>query len=316
MKALPRAHLILSLLVLAAAGCLAPRTSHANVVCTITGGTYTPLNFGGADTASGTIGYTCTGYNSPGTYTICAGLGNASYPGSNTQPEMQGPTTIGFNLYTNATFTTLWTSSNPLQGTLTVPTGNGVKVSGTLSYYGLIAAGQGWPAGIYTASFYNTVLGGMSGGTCQESAGAISGLDGTLTVTDVVTATCSVTATNVDLGSVASGTTNVAGSGTITVECASGQKYYLGLAPSDGSTTGAGTMTGSAGNTSKIPYQLYQNAGHTTVWGNTATQNSQGNGEGGTGSGSTQPYTVYVLVPGTNYTADTYSDTVTVTVNY
>ena len=315
-SALPRVHLVLALLVLLAAGCLMPRVSHANVVCNITGGTFTTLNFNGSNTATGSVGYTCTGYNSPGTYTICAALGNASYPGSNTQPEMEGPANINFNLYTNAAFTTPWTATNPLQASVTVPAGNGVNVSGTMPYYGLIAAGQGLSAGTYTAGFYDTVLGSMSGGTCTATGGPLSGLDGTLSISDVVSAACSVTAANVALGSVASSATNVTGSGTITVQCNSGTKYYIGLAPSNGSTTGAGTMSGSAGNNSKIPYQLYQNSTDTTVWGNTATTTSAGNGEGGTGNGGTQSYTVYVKVPSANYPADTYGDTVTITVNF
>lgn len=313
---MPRAHLILALLALLALGSLSPRISQANVVCKITGGGYSTLNFNGSNTATGSVAFTCTSYNSPGTYTICAALGNASYPGSNTQPEMLGPPNINFNLYTNAAYTSVWTASNPLQTSITLPAGNGVIVSGNMPYYGLIAAGQGLPAGTYNAFFYNTALGAMSGGTCQTNAGVVSGLTGTLPVTDAVTAACSVTAANIGLGSVASSAINVTGSGILTIECNSGTKYYVGLAPSNGSTTGAGTMTGSAGNNSKVPYQLYQNSANTIVWGNTATSTSAGNGESGTGTGNTQGFTVYVLMPSANYPSDTYADTVTVTVNY
>lgn len=311
-----RAHLILALLALLALGCLSPRISHANVVCSLTGGSYSTLNFNGSNTATGSVAFTCVSFNSPGTYTICAGLGNASFPGTNTQPVMTGPANINFNLYTNPTYTSVWAASNPLQTSITLPAGNGVTVSGTMPYYGFIAAGQGLPAGTYNASFFNTVLGAMSGGTCQTSAGVVSGLDGTLPVTDSVTAACSVTATNIALGVVASTATNVPGSGAITIECSPSTKYFVGLAPSNGNANGAGTMTGSAGNGSTVPYQLYQDSAHSIIWGNTATSTSAGNGVGGHGNGKTQGYSVYVLMPSANYPADTYADTVTVTVNF
>jgi spore coat protein U-like protein len=317
-----RAHLILALLALLALGCLSPRTTHANVVCSITGGSYTTLNFNGTNTATGSVAFTCISYNSPGTYSICAGLGNPSFPGTNTQPVMTGPANTNFNLYTNPTYTSAWTASNPWQTSITLPAGNGVSVSGTMPYYGFIAAGQGLPGGTYSASFFNTVLGAMSGGTCQASAGVVSGLDSTLPVADSVTAGCSVTASNIGLGAVASTATNVSGSGTITIQCNPSTKYFVGLAPSNGNVNGAGTMTGSAGNGSSVPYQLYQDSAHSIIWGNTANSTSPGNGTGGNsgngghGNGNAQGYSVYVLVPSANYPPDNYMDTVTVTVNF
>jgi spore coat protein U-like protein len=307
---------MLALLALLALGCLSPRISHANVVCSITGGTYSTLAFNGSNAATGSVAFTCTSFNSPGTYSICAGLGTPSFPGTAAQPVMTGPANINFNLYTNPSYTAAWTASNPLQTSITLPAGNGVMVSGTMPYYGFIAAGQGFPAGLYTASFFNTVLGVMSGGTCQVSAGVVSGLDGTLPVTDNVTAACSVTATNVGLGVVASTATNVQGSGTITIECSPSTKYNIGLAPSNGNVNGAGAMTGSAGNSNTVPYQLYQDSAYSIIWGNTATSTSVGNGVAGHGNGHAQPYPVYVQMPSANFQADTYQDMVTITVNF
>jgi spore coat protein U-like protein len=315
-NSVPRTNLIVALLALLALGCLSPRTSHANVVCSLTGGSYSTLNFNGSNAATGSVAFTCISYNSPGTYTICAGLGNASFPGTNTQPVMTGTANINFNLYTNPTYTSVWTASNPLQTSITLPAGNGVSVSGTMPYYGFIAAGQALGAGTYNASFFNTLLGVMSGGTCQASAGVVSGLTGTLPVADTVTAACSVTATNIGLGAVASTAINVQGTGTITIQCDPSTKYNVGLAPSNGNANGAGTMAGSAGNGSTVPYQLYQDSGYSIIWGNTATSTSTGNGQGGHGNGHAQGYPVYVLVPSANYPPDTYFDTVTVTVNY
>ena len=318
---LPRAHLAIALLLLLAAGCLAPRPAQANVQCTATGG-YTTANFGGGTTYTGTINYKCTNETFFGggqtTFTLCAALGATQY-GNATQPELRDTagTTLNFNLYTNPSYTAAWTTATLLETSVTVPAGYGATATGVLTYYGSIAGGQSAPAGTYTDQFSGTVLGFLTGGTCQENSGGNQGYSGTLRVTDTLAAFCSVSATNVALGNVPDTATNVAGSGTISVNCPSNQVYYIGLAPSNGSMTGAGTMAGSLpGNTNKVPYQLAQNSAGTTVWGNTATQNSRGNGEGGTGTGNTQSYTVYVLVPSANYAADTYTDVVTVTVNY
>ncbi|MBU6503769.1 MAG: spore coat protein U domain-containing protein, partial [Burkholderiales bacterium] len=66
----------------------------------------------------------------------------------------------------------------------------------------------------------------------------------------------------------------------------------------------------------KVPYQLYSNATLSNVWGNTASSASVGNGVAGTGTGSAQSIPVYAKAPSANYTPDSYSDTVTVNVNY
>jgi spore coat protein U-like protein len=124
-------------------------------------------------------------------------------------------------------------------------------------------------------------------------------------------------ASNITLGPVTSTATNTLGSNTITVYCSKTTPYFIGLAPSNASTAGAGTLTGTGGNTDTVPYQLSSTAGPTgTVWGNTATAVSVGNGVSGTGTGLNQTHTVYVTVPSANYTPDTYTDTVSVYVNY
>jgi spore coat protein U-like protein len=75
-------------------------------------------------------------------------------------------------------------------------------------------------------------------------------------------------------------------------------------------------MAGTGGNTNKVPYQLYQTAAGTTVWGNTATSTSVGNGVAGIGNGSAKSLTVYATAPSSDFKPDTYSDIVTINVNY
>ena len=131
---------------------------------------------------------------------------------------------------------------------------------------------------------------------------------------------CTVTAgaaSDVSLGTVAATATDVAGNNTITVNCSKTTPYYIGLAPSNASTAGAGEMRGTGANVDKVPYQLRSTAGTSgTIWGHTATSSSVGNGVTGTGTGANQTHTVYVTAPSANYTPDNYADTVTVNVNY
>ncbi len=146
---------------------------------------------------------------------------------------------------------------------------------------------------------------------------------GSFTVTLVVNKTCTVTTTaasNITLGPVAAGGTTTIANGTFAAFCSNPTPFTVGLAPSNANTAGAGVLHGAiGGNTRHIAYQLYQNAGGTTIWGNTATVGNAGNGESGTGAGvaTAQNFTVYANATGsTNVEPDTYSDTVTITVNF
>ena len=147
---------------------------------------------------------------------------------------------------------------------------------------------------------------------------------GTFQVLIEIQKSCSVTAgagSDINLGTVAS-TASAASNDTISVTCTKGTPYYIGLAPSvanGGNDSGLGSMASSTGAThgDKVPYQLRSAAGAAgTIWGNTATTSSAGNGVAATGTGAAQSHTVYATVASANYTADSYADTVTVTVNY
>lgn len=139
-----------------------------------------------------------------------------------------------------------------------------------------------------------------------------------------ITKSCTVVAgagSNINLGSVAASATNTTLGSSISVNCSRLTPYYIGLAPvSTSSTTGAGTMastTAPAVNLDKVPYQLSSTPGPAgTVWGNTATATTVGNGVAGIGTGIAQSIPVYATAPSANFSADSYADTVTVNVNY
>ena len=300
---------------------LFPGQAKANVDCAVNS---QGITFGSGSTATGTVSYTCTSW-SPTTenFSLCLGMGNPSWPGTAAQPQMlNGGNTLNFNLYTNASTTNVWTISTPITTSISIPSsgnGSGVNVSGSFSFYGRIPSGQGAPAGSYSAAFYNTVLGILSGGTCQSSASAngFSGRQFTLNVSANVSNNCTVSATGpADLGSVLASASNLTGSTTINVSCPSGTAFTIGLAPSNGNTAGTGVLTGTGSNTDKPPYQLRSISGSGPIWGNTATTTNVGNGVAGTGTGSTQSFRVYVLIPSANFVPDTYTDTVTVHLNF
>lgn len=169
---------------------------------------------------------------------------------------------------------------------------------------------------IKLAALLATVAGGMFAASAAHASTATDTFDVSMTIT----AACSVTAgsaSDLDLGTVASTATAMSDSSNITVKCSNTVPYYVGLAPSSGATTGAGSLSPAGASPDLVPYQLRSSAGSSgTVWGNTATTTSTGNGVAGTGNGANQTLTVYVTAPSANYAPDTYSDTVTVTVNY
>ncbi|MHA6206144.1 Csu type fimbrial protein [Dyella soli] len=312
--------LCLLLLLLFAAGMLGPGTAHAaNVVCS-TNGTPT-VNFGSSSTAQGSIGYICTNYTtSPVSFTLCAGIGTPSYPGTPAQPLMQGNgATLAFNLYTNPSNTQVWTTANPLTTPVTVGGGIGTPISGTIPVYGSLSSNQSAPAGVYNASFFNTVLGQLVGGTCLAvpNNGIVSGLDFTLTVQANVVSACVVSASpTLSLGTVPATATNLSGTTTLQVTCPTNTSYYVGLRPSNNSTTGAGVMRGTGTNTDTVSYQLHSGSATGPIWGNTATSTSAGNGVAGVGTGNVQTINVYAATFSADVTADTYTDVVTVSVNY
>ncbi len=137
-------------------------------------------------------------------------------------------------------------------------------------------------------------------------------------VTATVETNCTVAANNLSLGSVAAGATPASNSSSVFVTCSDTTPYFVGMAPLNvTSTTGAGTMKGTGANTNTITYQLYSNAGLSSVWGNTATSTAVGNGVAGAGIGTAQTLTVYAKATGsTDVQPDTYTDTVQVNVNY
>lgn len=140
----------------------------------------------------------------------------------------------------------------------------------------------------------------------------------TATTTFLVTATilsaCLVTALPLAFGTYdPTSATPLDQTTTITSTCTLGTTYTLGLNAGTGvgGTTTTRVMTGTPAGL--LNYQLFQNAGRTTNWGNNPGTDTVA----GTGTGLPQLSTVYGRIPATqNQPAGSYLDTITVTLTY
>lgn len=302
----------------------APVTCHATMT-TLAFGAVNPFN--SQTDASATLSYTCTnsGNVEHGT-DVCFGIGAGPYDAANANPR-QVQAGVGqhlqFQLYQDAVRTKIWFQGKDYLSGLRVPMevpANG-SITGSATLYGRVLAGQSTVVpGPYSEILSNNTLDVVDGGNnipnnCDGGSPGGSSF-APFTVTATVSKSCIVSATTLDLGSVAAVTVNASNSGTISVTCPSGTAYYVGLSPSNNNTAGAGVMAGTGTNTDKVPYQLNSVSAIGPVWGNTATSSSIGNGVAGTGNGVAQPITVYATVPRANFTPDAYTDTVMVNVNY
>ncbi|AXQ28432.1 spore coat U domain-containing protein [Solimonas sp. K1W22B-7] len=129
--------------------------------------------------------------------------------------------------------------------------------------------------------------------------------------------TCALTTapTNLSFGTQGVLIANVDTTSTIKVTCTTGADYDIGLdaGANESSANDINTRRMTDGSSHYVGYNMYSNAGRTTVWGETVDTNTLGS----TGTGAEQSFTVYGRVPAqTTPQAGSYADTVTVTVTY
>jgi spore coat protein U-like protein len=328
-------HYVVALLLI---GCGLFWTAPAQATITCSTAAMTAVSFGTVNplssqtTTSANLTYTCKNSTGGGTHsaTLCFSIGE---PGGNqTNPRLMksGSNTLQFQLYQSPGFTTVWGSqffgsNTPLIVSVTLA--SGASTNGTATLNAQVLGGQttAVPSTVgYSDDYANSdtaiTVNDQAGSTAP---GSCSGTQSTtvffpFNVTATIQKNCTVTANNLSLGSVAAGTTPSSGNSTLGVTCSFTTPYNVGLSPLNvSSTNGAGTMKGTGTNTDTVKYQLYSNSGLSTVWGNTATPTSTGNGVAGTGSGVAQTLTVYAKATSTtDVLPDNYSDTVQIIVNY
>ncbi|RYZ04226.1 MAG: SCPU domain-containing protein [Myxococcales bacterium] len=161
---------------------------------------------------------------------------------------------------------------------------------------------------------------GAALGACLFAGEASAGTaTANLSVTATVSASCSISTTPLAFGTYdpvgAHAAAPLDATGGVVVTCTNGAATTVTLGQGSNANTGSSDATplrrmASGGNF--LSYSLYQNAGHTTVWGNTS-----GTGVAHTGSGTATSVSVYGRVPaGQNVASGSYADTVVATVTF
>lgn len=148
----------------------------------------------------------------------------------------------------------------------------------------------------------------MAAGTETASLG----ISATVANTCKIESTSNVNFTTYDPTSTTDTATN---SGQIRVKCTKGSTstIYMGAGTASGATCSGTPVRKMANGADLLTYNLYQNNGYTTVWGcdssNQYSYTASNNGW--------QNLTVYGVIPaGQDVPAGSYTDTVTVTVNF
>jgi spore coat protein U domain-containing protein, fimbrial subunit CupE1/2/3/6 len=312
------------LVLITAFATLAPIARAQNITCSAT---MTNVAFGNVNPlssqtdANATLNYTCS--NSANTTrhaTVCFSIGDGVQGGGAANPRrMQNGAgnPLLFQLYQEPTRTTVWGSTffginTPVEVDLSIPRRN--SVNGAETMYGRVVAGQ---TTAVPGAYQDQFTGNHTAITINESGSSPPGSCSTsilsqfpFTVSATVTSQCSVSASTLDFGTVGVLLANTDGTSSLTVQCASGVAYQVGL---DNGQHASGTTRRMQGPGGLVAYELYRNTARTQRWGTTLNTDTVS----GSGSGSNQALTVFGRVPTqTTPSAGTYNDTITVTVTY
>lgn len=142
---------------------------------------------------------------------------------------------------------------------------------------------------------------------------------GTIMVSATVASTCTVSANPLSFGMYQPGQGSMSASTTFAVRCTRGAPFSIALNAGTGGGSVARRMMSMGA--SRLQYNLYTTAAHTTVWGDGTLSSATVSGTGrGLMSGAAITQTVYGQVPDSPANVDLapglYTDTVTVTVSY
>ena len=316
---------LLALVLLIFAAALPRAASAQSISCsaTMTNVTFGNVNPQSSQTdANATLNYTCTNSSLLTTRyaTVCFSIGDGAQGGGNSNPRrMQDGAAdpLYFQLFQDPTHTTVWGSSffgvnTPVQVNVTIPARG--TVSGSATMYGRVVGGQ---TTAIPGSYQDQFNGNHTALTINESGSSPPGSCSTsilstfpFTVTATVVSQCSVSATTLDFGTVGLLLANTDGASTVTLQCASGVAWQVGL---DNGQHASGNTRRLQGPGGLVTYELYRNTQRTQRWGNTLNTDTVV----GTGTGGNQSLTVYGRVPTqTTPSAGVYNDTITVTVTY
>ncbi|MFN0192865.1 MAG: spore coat protein U domain-containing protein [Aestuariivirga sp.] len=289
------------------------------------------INFGTIDLTTGvnydtnvTFQAICTGIAGR-TVRICpnfnAGSGGVDGTGAN-RYMLNGINQLRYNLYRNAAFTQVWGSRTwglpPVPPTINIVLNAAGSGTSNTVVRGRVFSGQGaLPVGPYSSSFAGAQTrvnyAYSTSGTCPAITTAnLNPTQTPFSVSAIAGGVCTVTATNLDFGAQTLLNNTVDASNSVSVRCPSAVPYTIGL---NGGNTGAADPTAREmdNGTDIVTYGIYRDAARSLGWGETIGVNTVA----GTGTGAVQNYTAYGRIPAqVTPPADTYSDTIVVTVTY
>jgi spore coat protein U-like protein len=303
-------------LVLVALALLWPATARAAESCTTS---VQPLAFGtiGTPTAqrdtTANITVTCLG--TPGTpVRACLAVGAGAAPSSVLDRRMfNGAASVAYQI--TSLGGALWGDYTSAPGQeVSVPIASNGSGSAVVTMYGRIAAGQNVTAATYTASVQVQTRIPSGGSPCGNGTGNAQPAT-SFNVSADLRGTCTITASPINFGTVANLLTAQSASGSLAVACTIAMPYSIAL--NAGSTTGntiaARKLSLGGSGPGIVSYQLYQDGGFSTLWGDGTT----GATYPGTGTGTLQNIPVHARVPAQPTPASgTYRDTVTATITY
>lgn len=284
-------------------------------------------NFGVVDLTANTVydtqqSYTisCTGGTAGQTLRLCPNLGAGSggANGSNAPRLLaDGANTLGYNLYTNSTRTSVWGSyaggGNPPEHLITLDGNGDGSTSGTM-YASLFSGQQTAPTGNYASTFSGAPNASLSwavdtGQTCP-AIGASNATAFSFTVSASYVPTCSVAGGTMDFGNIISLSSPIDATAGVSATCSAGTPYTVAMG--DGLASTGSMQRRMSHGADRMTYGLYKDVSRSSAWGSAGANRSSA-----TGSGNAQPFTVYGRIPSqVTPPAGTYTDTVVVTVSY
>jgi spore coat protein U-like protein len=167
-----------------------------------------------------------------------------------------------------------------------------------------------WTRGALTALVVMLLAAGTAAAASSASSFAVSAS---------VVAQCAITTTPLSFGTydpiVANKTAPLDATGSVTITCTQGAAATIGLDPGTNGAFATGTTRAMKTGSNYLSYEIYQNSGRTTVWGNAG---------GGLLTPAAAPsfapraFTIYGRIPaGRDVPAGSlYTDTVRATVNF
>lgn len=307
------------------ASLLMPGTASAAITCRIDNAT--DLNFGtltlpvGATTSTVTVNASCQGTANADVgddVLVCAGTNNGGTPRSMTRAAPVA--SFYYDIYTDATYSQPANYTYNAQTTITITSRN-TWITRPITLYGRVSTVQPTaPAptpGTYTESI--SAVWGYSTAANANCASNVSPATPNYTFTSRATlqGSCLIAAQNMPFGSYTSLAVARDAQANLTVTCTNGTAYTVKLDGGRSGNVATRRMYLNGVGPQTVNYNLYTTAARNVIWG-TGTTGSTVIGTGtGAGQGTGQTLTVYGRVPITpTFTAGTYSDVVTATVEF